>query len=181
MITSPVLVVAAKPVPENSGNPGPRIDGLEFARQERRLAGQVRVAALERLGDVLAETAGMLDWELRGERADDGKACLLLAVSGELSLRCQRCLEVMRQPLRIESRLLLVRPGEPWPDDELLDDGYDAVAAEVEMAVWPLIEDEVLLALPIAPRHGECKSPAPLSAGRERSPFAALEKLKKGV
>lgn len=159
----------------------PVIDGLEFAREGRRLSGSLSVAALSRLADQLADGEGMLEWELRGERDRDGNAFLELRVAGSLNLRCQRCLEAVGFPLRLDSRLLLVPPGGAWPEDELVEDGFDAVEAGKEMALLPLIEDEVLLALPIAPRHEQCKPPAPLRDEQEPSPFAALGKLKKGV
>jgi uncharacterized metal-binding protein YceD (DUF177 family) len=58
----------------------------------------------------------------------------------------------LRHVLRIKSRLQLVGPGEEWPDEDLADDSADAIEAEKELAVLSLVEDEVLLALPIAPR-----------------------------
>ena len=70
-------------------------------------------------------------------------------------------------------------PGEEWPDDDLADDSTDAIEAEKELAVLSLIEDEVLLALPIAPRHEQCESPSGTAAEHGPSPFAALSALKK--
>jgi uncharacterized metal-binding protein YceD (DUF177 family) len=55
----------------------------------------------------------------------------------------------LRHELRIKSRLQLVGPEE-WPDEDLADDSADAIEAEKELAVLSLVEDEVLLALPIA-------------------------------
>jgi uncharacterized protein len=163
---------------------GAVIDGLRFAREGGHLAGTVPVAALSRLADQLADApdpAEVLACELCGERGGDGKAYLRLRVSGSLDLRCQRCLEPLTQSVDIESCLLLVPPGQDWPDEELVEDGFDAVAAEREMALLPLIEDEVLLALPIAPRHSVCGTAARQVVDRDSSPFAVLAKLKKGV
>ena len=94
-------------------------------------------------------------------------------------LRCQRCLEGVKFTLGIKSRLQLIGPGEEWPDEDLVDDSADAVVAEKELAVLTLIEDEVLLALPIAPRHEQCESPLANAGGQGSSPFAALAALKK--
>ena len=73
----------------------------------------------------------------------------------------------------------MIAPGEEWPDDDLADDSADAIAAEKALAVLPLIEDEVLLALPIAPRHEKCESPSANASAHGSSPFAALVALKK--
>ncbi len=157
------------------------VDGLEFARDGRRLAGRVSVGSLPRLIDVLADSSGEIAWEVCGERDREGKSFLVLRLAGEVGLRCQRCLDKVAEALSIESRLLLVPPGQPWPDEELTEDGFDAVEAGKEMALLPMIEEEVLLALPIAPMHESCEPPAPATEEQAPSPFAVLAKLKKGV
>ena len=157
------------------------IDGIEFARQGLRLAASVEVAAMPRLAEGLADPSGRLACELVGHRDGEGKSWLDLGISGHLKLYCQRCLEIMSHRLSVKARLLLVPPGEPLPEDELAEDGFDAVVAEKDMALLPLIEDEVLLALPLAPRHLSCEPPASTQDEREPSPFAALARFKKGV
>ncbi|MDP2133812.1 MAG: hypothetical protein Q8J99_09390, partial [Sulfuritalea sp.] len=82
-------------------------------------------------------------------------------------------------PLAISSRLQLMAPGEEWPDDDLVDDSADAITAEKALPVLSLIEDEVLLALPIAPRHEQCESPSASATGQGTSPFAALAGFRK--
>lgn len=157
------------------------IDGIEFARDGLRLAASVEVSALPRLAEDLADSAGRLACIVAGHRDGEGKCWLDISVSGQLKLRCQRCLEMLSHPLDVTARLLLVPPGEPWPEDEMAEDGFDAVVAEKDMALLPLIEEEVLLALPLVPRHPSCKPPAPMHDEREPSPFAALAQFKKGV
>lgn len=55
-------------------------------------------------------------------------------------------------------------PGEEWPDDDLADDSADAIEAEKALAVLSLVEEEVLLALPIAPDALSTRAPAGGSA-----------------
>ena len=127
---------------------------------------------------MLADNAGSLDCELRGGRDGEGKPYLDLRVVGSLNLSCQRCLMPMPFGLDIDSRLMLVAPGGEWPDEELAEDGPDALEASRELAVLPLVEDEVLLALPIVPRHEVCRPPVATETEHRPSPFAALSKLK---
>jgi uncharacterized protein len=47
-----------------------------------------------------------------------------------------------------------------------------------ELDLTPLQEEEILLALPIAPRHDRCEPPAAATASKEASPFAQLARLK---
>ena len=158
---------------------GPVIDCLEFARNGGVLERGVGLDELPRLADVLATSAGVLSVRLEGSRDAEGKSWLQVDIAGEPELRCQRCLGGVKFPLAISSRLQLIAPGEDWPDDDLEDDSADAIAAEMALQVLSLVEDEVLLALPIAPRHEKCESPLASASGREASPFAALAALKK--
>lgn len=156
------------------------IDGLDFARRGNLVGGQVAVADLSRVADYLANPDGVLDCQLQGGRSEDGSGHfeLRLSIEGEFQLRCQRCLEAMRFPLRLQKRLQLVAPGAEWPEEEVEDEGFDAVEASKEMAVGPLIEDEVLLALPISPRHDICTPPRTKDRKQDASPFAVLRNLK---
>ena len=157
------------------------IDGPEFARRDNRASGSVVVADLSRVAEYLADTDGMLDCTVQGTCSDEGGRRhleLRLMIVGELQLRCQRCLEAMRFPLRLDKRLRLVAPGAEWPEENVEDEGFDAVEASAEMAVGSLIEDEILLALPISPRHEICGTPRKEESKQDASPFAVLRKLK---
>lgn len=158
---------------------GPVIDPLEFARKGGRLEREVGLHELPRLIDVLSTTAGSLSVLLVGWRDEEGGSWLQLDIAGEPDLLCQRCLGGVKFPLLVSSRLQLIAPGGVWPDDELEEDGFDAIDAGQELAVLSLIEDEVLLALPIAPRHEKCDSPLASASEHGSSPFSALAALKK--
>ncbi|MGE5105443.1 MAG: YceD family protein [Betaproteobacteria bacterium] len=82
-----------------------------------------------------------------------------MALRGSVSLTCQRCLAEFDWPIEQRSEVLLAR-------DELelaaLDAGSDSevVLAEGSLDPLTLVEDELVLALPFAPRHpeGDCDS-----------------------
>jgi uncharacterized protein len=158
---------------------GTVIDCLEFARSGGVLERSVGLDELPRLADVLVATKGFLSVRLEGSRDDKGKSWLKVDIAGEPVLCCQRCLGGVEFPLAISSRLQLMAPGEEWPDDDLADDSADAIDAGKALAVLSLVEEEVLLALPIAPRHEQCEPPSGSAAENGPSPFAALAALKK--
>ena len=56
----------------------------------------------------------------------------------------------------------------------------DRVVAGKEMPVRDLIEDELILALPYAPRHESCTAGASQDAAEKTSPFAGLRGLMRG-
>jgi uncharacterized protein len=100
-----------------------------------------------------------------------------------LQLQCQRCLGPFDYPVDVRNTLLLMQRGADA--DEELDDpeGPDAIEANPELDVIALVEDEVLLSLPLSPRHpeGACVSrtaPAAAPADTREAPFARLAQLK---
>jgi len=164
------------------------INSLRFAMEHRSLAGRIALSSFHRLEGLLLSQDSWLDCEIRGvdfAGQSGTEPALHLRVSGELKLRCQRCLGEVDLPLCVDKLLVILPPGEDWPEDELESDLFDAIPAEEALAVAALVEDEVLLALPIVPRHRDrdCKLPVEFDgdvAVKEvkASPFAVLSKLK---
>jgi len=154
-------------------------DPFKFAAETRSLAGDTPVAEFGRLADLLADRQGTIAWRVTGGLMPDGAPKLEVVAEGELQLCCQRCLTAMAWPLALASTLRLVRPGTAIPDDELEIDDYDTIEGEADMDVKALIEDELLLALPVVPRHEGCDAPHPSDEGERKSSFAALSKLQK--
>jgi uncharacterized protein len=131
------------------------IDSLEFARAGEQSSGSLAVADLKRLDDLLHDAEGRVEYELRGSRDERNRPQLELRVRGRLHLQCQRCLGLLDYPVDV-SNTLLVLPQGSEPDEELDDpEGPDAIEADPALDVAALVEDEVLLSLPISPRHAE--------------------------
>ena len=160
------------------------IDSLDFARAGEALSGSLPVAGLARLDDLLHDADGTLKYELRGSRDARNRPQLELHVTGRLHLQCQRCLGLLDYPVDLANTLLVLPRGTP-ADDELDDpEGPDAIEADPELDVAALVEDEVLLSLPLSPRHADeaCDARIPANevpdAGREPA-FAKLAALKR--
>ena len=159
------------------------IDSLEFARQGKRLQGDVAVASMGRLQEHLHSNSGVLHYILSGKVSEKGRLHLVCEVNGKLALICQRCLGALDFPLVIESTLELVKEGEEFLPLEDEEESVDTIPADAAMDVLALVEEEVLLNLPIAPMHDsvECAASGslqPLSSGKP-NPFAVLASLKK--
>ena len=153
-------------------------DSFAFARDGRVLEGILPVASLERLHDQLANVAGELAFRLQGRRGQRGELLLEVEVSGTLALACQRCLEAIVFDLDVDSLLELVPEGAELSQEELEDDTRDFLPVVKELDVAELVEDEILLALPVAPRHEKCGLPGAADAGERVNPFATLAALK---
>lgn len=154
------------------------IDSLEFARGNGQLSGDVQVTQLARLADSLYDAAGQLKYELIGGYDARRRPRLQLAVAGAINLRCQRCLGRLEFPVAVETSLLVLTDATHGEDADI--DDLDGVPSDPHTDVWGLIEDEVLLAVPISPRHADGLCGPAIDSGRDRavSPFAALAKLK---
>lgn len=155
----------------------PVIDGLEFARAGSRLQGSWPVAGFTRLRDLLRSDEGTLRYELHGVPQEQGYPALRLRVEGALQLVCQRCLAALELPLQIEASLRLAATQADVDAEPLEAEGPETIVAGREMPVKTLVEDEVLLALPIAPRHPDCAGAQKSAAGARQRPFADLRGL----
>ena len=116
----------------------------------QRFEGSVPLAQLPRLAAQLADKAGDLQVSLEVAKDGAGLAWLKGTVAGELSLTCQRGLHPFAWPLQVETRLLLV--SSESEEEKAME---EAEAVLVEDDILPLrevVEDEVLLALPMMPR-----------------------------
>jgi uncharacterized protein len=153
-------------------------DAFAFARDGRVLEGTLTVSSLERLHDLLVGQDGEVTFRLGGYKDDGGEPMLHLEVSGLIPLACQRCLEAVPFDLDVDSLLELVPAGAELSQDELEDDTRDFLPVERELDVVELVEDEILLALPVAPRHEKCGLPGAADAGERINPFAKLSGLK---
>jgi uncharacterized protein len=157
----------------------PIIDSLDFAQRGLELSGEVPVAELGRLADVLADSVGSVSYVLRGFIGRDSRPQLALSLEGTCNLRCQRCLNALSYPIKRLAKLRLVSEGEMGVDD-IEDDEVDSVPADQHLDVLALIEEELLLDMPIAPKHdfGVCEIAAE-GLNRSTNPFAVLAGLKK--
>jgi uncharacterized protein len=133
------------------------LDSLRFAQSGETLSGEYAVSELPRLIDLLASADGVVRFRLSGERVL-GRPALRLWLETELRMVCQRCLEGYDQPVSADSLMPIARDERELALWESEDPLVDAQVADPRLDVRTLVEDEILLSLPIMPRHpeGEC-------------------------
>ena len=167
-----------------------QLDVAAFAADAGHLEAREAVASFDRLRELLPDDAPAEEivWSARGEvvhpQAFEPEIWLHLAAHTGVWMTCQRCLQAVRVPVDLERPIRFVRDENTAARMDA-DSEDDVLALERSLDVRALIEDEVLLALPIVPRHDHCPDPLPLSfepddAGAGAAhPFAALEALKR--
>ena len=129
------------------------IDNISFAKKSESLQGKIAVASLERVRESLASSQGEIEFRLQGTLDIRRRPNLKLAIAGEVRLICQRCLEEFPHKLELASRIVLVMSETELPDLGAEDPDIDMVVASGKMNVRDLLEDEIILALPLAPKH----------------------------
>ena len=154
------------------------IDSLAFAREGGLLQGELPVASLTRVLDLLVDSTGHLGYRVQGQMGPRNRPQLMLQLDGVLSVCCQRCLEGIDYPVRVRSLLELVKNKEELTQEEIEDDSKDFLTAQKELDVVELIEDEIILDLPSAPRHDSCALPQAGRTAEKVSPFSVLKGLK---
>ena len=156
------------------------IDGLKFAAEARHLAGDLAVAAMPRLQDSVFEPAGRVLYELTGMTDRHGRPLVEVSVQGSVPLVCQRCLGRLDYELKRRSRLVLVDDAAMLPDVAQEDPDTESIPAAEVANVADLVEQEVLLGLPLAPVHAApCVGRTDETQAPADSPFAVLRTLKR--
>jgi uncharacterized protein len=158
------------------------LDALGLARSGTRVEREFDLAGFARLRDRLADPTGTAR-ACAAFRLEGHWPAMELGVSADVVLTCQRCLGPLRRTLESASRLAFADEGAPE-----LPSNYEAIGSDPrKLDLAALVEDELLLALPLIPLHdaGErCVGPGAKDESEEpaagmRRPFAGLKDLLK--
>lgn len=171
-----------------------RLDVGAFARAGASLQGREPLAAFARLAAESEETQESrgreVAWSATGAmRQAEGRpeqAWLHLQASASLAQTCQRCLAPMDTVLEVDRsfRFVADEATAAAEDDEAEE---DVLVLARDFDLRGLVEDELLMDLPVAPRHEVCPASLPMAAADPEAhaeegrpnPFAALAQLKK--
>jgi uncharacterized protein len=154
----------------------------------RSFEGTLPIAALTRLRSMLAADEGVVEYELDFGRDSLGISYVDVRVRASLIVTCQRSLEPFALPVTVDTRLGLIKLER---DEAALPPEYEPllVAEDGRLSPADVIEDELLLALPLVPVNPESSLPDEVTSheleegisgqGRSENPFAVLRELKK--
>ncbi len=188
-----------------------KLDMGAFIESGETLSGELPVPELQRLSaglatDVDAATLPAITWSAQGrllpQRLGDPHMWLDLEASGHLAWECQRCLHAVTDTVTLDLSIRFAKDeAAAVALDAEMDE--DVLALSRQFDLIELIEDELIMAQPIVPRHATCpvdvaslmsndpadeapaqveeqgdEAPALTASGRP-NPFAVLAKLKK--
>lgn len=171
------------------------IDPRKFAQQGLSINGEVTLSALERLVPLLASVRGEVQSDLDFSVDEQGIRVVDGVIDAKLELVCQRCLGACEQSLSLPIRLGIV-----WNDEQAarLTKARDPwlLADEGQTDIYQMIEEELILGLPIVAYHeSDCVASSLYQAGEieetgktgqatnlveneTTNPFQALQSLK---
>jgi uncharacterized protein len=152
------------------------IDGPNFALNGSKVSGELAIGDLPRVA-ASGVRAAEIRYAVTGGTSAAGRGGLRIDVAGTLELECQRCLQPMPWSVDATAELELAASE---AEAEAAEDDVDRVVASGSMDVAALVEDELLLGLPMVPLHEACE-PRVETKTEKPSPFAVLAELRKGA
>src|SRR5690606_3604188 len=140
-------------------------DLQSLAARQAELAGKLPLSGLSRLEGLLAEDAGDVEASLKFRRDSGGWLTVRLDMRAAPRLVCQRCLEPFTYEIDEHVLLALL---ESAALESSLPQGYEPIVVEGDR-VQPaqLIEDELIVALPLVPKHAQVAECGTLGRGLE--------------
>jgi uncharacterized protein len=161
------------------------VDPLRLAEHATTLDGLFQLKNMERLAQSLHASEGDTDVQLKFGIEQGGVRYLKGNLSASLTLQCQRCMESFSHHVQGEFAYGLVNTE---AKAKQLSRRYDPVfVADDSLNIQDLIEDELILNLPIVPMHcsADCKVHLPIvvaedpgASADDNNPFKVIELLK---
>jgi len=149
-----------------------RLNMQAFAREGVPLIETTPLQNMERLAQEAQALAPdlMLNWEARAELRPGSGAeedvWLHLVASTSVPLICQRCMGTVATPLEVDQWYRFVATEEiaMAEDDESEE---DLLVMEPHFDLLAVLEDELLMALPLVPMHDECPVAPVMQVGED--------------
>ena len=140
--------------------PGPdsRFDAFRLAARASSVSGSLDARRLPNVAESLApgDDPVPIVWSVEGRRSADGRPAIAIDIEGDVPLVCQRCLARMTWPVSQGTEVLLAHDEGELATLDAETEG-EVILADQPLDAATLVEDELVLTLPFAPRHeGEC-------------------------
>jgi len=139
-------------------DPETRFDAFKLAARASSVSGSLDARRLPNVADSLApgDDPVPIAWTIEGRRSAEGRPAISIDIEGDVPLVCQRCLARMAWPVSQGTEVLLAHDEDELATLDAETEG-EVILADRPLDAATLVEDELVLTLPFAPRHeGEC-------------------------
>lgn len=156
---------------------------FSLAENGQALEGELPLAKMPRLAEQLDSDSGMVGVAIQFGCDDQNIPFMKGTLKTELVVACQRCMESMQIPLEIDVSLALIQS--PAEADSLPTHYEPLVIESSRLSLLTVVEDELMLALPIVAVHdtAECHAGETVPSAQQQdngsNPFSVLAELKK--
>lgn len=156
------------------------VDPYRMAKNKQTMQGSIPVARMLRATKLLASDSGELTYSLLFDADNDGCCYIAGELHGALMMRCQRCLQTFLKEIKCSFKVSPVLNDAEAK--ELASDYEPVIVEDDKLEPASLIEDELILALPIVVMHEidqqGCKKILADKTQELTSPFQVLQELK---
>lgn len=156
------------------------IDPVKLAVSAKGIAGHAALSDMPRLSELVLNQGGDVAYTLEFSKDTQGVVRITGSVSVSLDMVCQRCLN--RMVLEIANPVCIGFTAEREKEKQMPDSLEPYISEEQEISLAGLIEEEVMLGLPLSPLHSPGECPAveitEAHAVTRESPFAVLKDIR---
>ena len=132
------------------------INNLKFAYEKKVIESEIDIDQLHRVNGVLPDIKGHIKYKIIGDVLD--KPILCIEIYGKIITSCQNCLEEIEIDVKRLDNIFIFN-NEKELDNALFSEDSsinEAILASDEFNVLEYIEDEIIMSVPIAPKHNKC-------------------------
>ncbi|MGA7179190.1 MAG: YceD family protein [Thiobacillaceae bacterium] len=142
------------------------VNPVHFAAAKQIWQGSEPIGSFERLAQETLDPGALLHYRIEGGKDKMGRVRLLCKLEGHMEIACQRCLGPVEHTIEVDKFFYPVESSERLEQIERelaleADPSVETIEAGHMLDLAALIEDEVLLGLPVIPMHpaGACHPP----------------------
>ncbi len=153
------------------------IDPWLMYRRNHKLVGTLLLSQMPNLQRSQNREESIVNAQVAVQQREDGHKVIVGHAEVELTLDCQRCLQPLIKVIRADFELVLVKYERHLSS---VNDSDDAIVCEDSLELAPLIEQELILSLPMIPKHEDCQAEYENTENGDvdkQQPFADLKKL----
>jgi uncharacterized protein len=128
------------------------VNPAQMASKGRVLKGQVPQQELPRFAENLVETSGLVEFKLGFKKKRDGNVYISGTANTVVTMLCQLCLDPVRLAVNASISQVVVGSETEMEDLEIQQDVLVVAGETIELTA--IIEDDLILNLPMVARHG---------------------------
>lgn len=116
----------------------------------------IDVKTLERANDLFDELHGVVEFSITGEFDNKNMGILRTHICGKITSLCQKCLNEVVMPIDTTTIVRLFDNEDSLTEALTDNDDFDGIVHDTHFNVLDFAEDEIIMLLPIAPKHSNC-------------------------